>query len=287
MTCHLLLKGSGPNSHIYEGSKIFLTLGSSDKKPKFGMYFGVPSHEEYGLWVVTMGIIQGGIYSDGIHTVYAQEVKDSEGTFCWTTTKTCAWCNHVFSNGESAMNHMRTHYRIVLVCPFCAICGSHSYPSMRDHVKKCKGDYSELLESSDAQPRKYEPCFRKGDKHLPKEGLASCTRFTYKLDDKQVNTKTIQQLIDEFKARAEKEVTAVHQACALCGKHSGPATVATAPRSPYMMLKQMPKGLQISRRNPTHRQLLLPRQNLLLQQLSAKLPKIPISLRSRTWMMMS
>ena len=34
------------------------TAGSSDVKPKFGMYFGVPSHEEYGLPVATMGIIQ-------------------------------------------------------------------------------------------------------------------------------------------------------------------------------------------------------------------------------------
>ena len=153
------------------------TAGSSDVKPKFGMYFGMPSCEEYGLPVVTMGIIQGGIHSDGLHTVYAQEVKDSEGTFRWTTTKTCAWCNPVFSNGESAMNHMRTHYRIVLVCPFCAVCGSDSYPSMRDNVKKCKGDHSELLESSDAEPGQYEPCFHKGDKNLPKEGLASHTGF--------------------------------------------------------------------------------------------------------------
>ena len=121
------------------------------------------------------------------------------------------------------MNHMRTNYRIVLVCPFCAVHGSYSYPSMRDHVKKCKGDHSELLESSGAEPGKYEPCFHKGYKHLPKEGLASHTRFTYKLD-KWVNTKTIQQLIDEFKARAEKEVSAPCQARALHGKHSGPAT---------------------------------------------------------------
>ena len=135
------------------------TAGSSDMKPKFGMYFGVPSHEEYGLLVTTMEIIQGGIHSDGVHTIYAQEVKDSEGTFHWTTTKTCAWCNHVISNAESAMNHMRTDYRIVLVCPFCAIWGSHSYPSMRDHVKKCKGDHSWLLVSSDTEPGKYEPCF--------------------------------------------------------------------------------------------------------------------------------
>ena len=57
------------------------TAGSSDVKPKFGMYFGLPSCEKYGLPVVTLGIIQGGIHSDSIHTAYVQEVKDSEGTF--------------------------------------------------------------------------------------------------------------------------------------------------------------------------------------------------------------
>ena len=222
--------------------KYTCTAGSSDVKPKFGMYFGMLSHEEYGLPVVTMGIIQGGIHSDGIHTVYAQEVKDSEGTFHWTTTKTCTWSNHIFSNRESAMNHMRTHYRIVLVCPFCAIHGSHSYPSMRNHVKRCKGDHSELLESSDAEPGQYEPCFHKGDQHLPKEGLTSHTGFTYKLDDKQVNTKTIQQLIDKFKARAEKEVSAVHQAHALCRKCSGLATCGNSSKKSLYDVKTDTKG---------------------------------------------
>ena len=140
------------------------------------------------------------------------------------------------------MENLRTHYRIVLVCSFCAIHGSHSYPSIRDHVKKCKGDHSELLESSDAEPGQYEPCFHKGDKHLPKEGLASCTRFTYKLDDKQVNTKTIQQLINEFKARAEKEVSAVCQAHALHGKCSGPATCGNSSKKSLYDVETDAKG---------------------------------------------
>ena len=43
------------------------TASSSDVKPKFGMYFGVPSHEEYGLPLANMGIIQGGIHSRHPH----------------------------------------------------------------------------------------------------------------------------------------------------------------------------------------------------------------------------
>ena len=90
--------------------------GSHKKKPKFGIYYGVPGHQECGLPVTTLGIIQGSLHMEGVHAIYAQEVS---GSFHWTTTKTCAWCNWAFSNGESAMNHMRVHYRIVLVCPMC------------------------------------------------------------------------------------------------------------------------------------------------------------------------
>ena len=62
--------------------------GSSDVKPKFGMYYGVPAHKECGLLVLTSGVIQGGLHSEGVCTIYAQEVRDCDGIFHWTTTKT-------------------------------------------------------------------------------------------------------------------------------------------------------------------------------------------------------
>ena len=109
-------------------------------------------------------------------------------------------------------NHMHAHYQIMLVCPFCGMHGSHSYSSMREHAKECKEMYRDLLEGSDAETGLYEPCFCKGDMHLPKKGLASPTPFTYKLEEGRVNTKTIKQLISEFHTRAEEEVTAVCKA---------------------------------------------------------------------------
>ena len=186
--------------------------GTSDIKPKFGMYYRVPAHKECGLPVSMLGIIQGSIHSEGVCAIYAQEVRDVVGSFHWTTTKTCMWCNKAFSNGESAMNHMHAHYQITLVCPFCGMPGSHSYSSMREHMKKCKETYQDLLEGSNAETGLYKPCFCKGDMHLPKKGLAPPTHFTYKLEEGTVNTKTIKQLISEFHTRAEKEVTAVCKA---------------------------------------------------------------------------
>ena len=164
--------------------------GTSEIKPKFGMYYGVPTHKECGLLVSTLGIIQGSLHSGGVHTIYAQEVRDCDSTFHWTTTKTYAWCNRAFSNGKSVMNHMHAHYWIVLVCPLCGKRGSHSYPSMRDHVKKCKDTYHDLLEGSDAETGLYDPCFCKEDTHLSKEGLSQPTAFTYKLEE---NLKILRQ----------------------------------------------------------------------------------------------
>ena len=92
------------------------------------------------------------------------------------------------------MNHMRAHYQIVLVCSFCSMHGSHSYSSMREHMKKCKEMYRDILEGSDAETSLYKPCFHKGDIHLPKKGLAPPTPFTYKLEKGRVNTKTIKPI---------------------------------------------------------------------------------------------
>ena len=131
--------------------------GTSEMKPKFGMYYGILTYKECGLPVSTLGIIQGGLHSEGVCTIYAQKVRDCDSTFHWTTTKTCACCNKAFSNGESVMNYMHAHYWIVLVHPLCGKWVSHSYPPMRDHVKKCKDTYCDLLQGSDAETGLYEP----------------------------------------------------------------------------------------------------------------------------------
>ena len=75
----------------------------------------------------------------------------------------------------------------------------------------------------------YEPCFCKGDAHLSKEGLAPSTPFTYRLEEKTVNTKTIEQLISEFSAK----VTAFCQACALHKRQKAPTPDEDSERSQY------------------------------------------------------
>ena len=161
--------------------------GTSNIKPKFGMYYGVPAHEKCGLPVST----------------------------------------------KSAMNHMCAHYWIVLVCPFCGMHGLHSYSSIREHVKKCKETYRDLLEGSDAETGLYKPCFCKGDMYLPKKGLAPPMSFTYKLEEGRVNTKTIKQLISKFHTRAKEDVTAVCKACLLCKRQNVQAPDDDSKKSSY------------------------------------------------------
>ena len=180
-----------------------------------------------------LGLIQGGLHSEGANTIYAQEVRDVEAIFHWTTTKTCTWCNKAFSNGELVMTHICAHYRIVLVCPLCSKCGPHSYSSMRDHVNKCKDMYQDLLEGSNAETGLYKPCFCKEDTHLLKEGLAPSTPFTYKLEEERVNTKTIEQLISEFHAKAQEEATVVCKAGALGKRQNAPALDEVPKKSLY------------------------------------------------------
>ena len=104
---------------------------------------------------------------------------------------------------------------------------------MRDHVKKCKEMYHYLLEGSDVETGLYKPCFCKGDTHLSKEGLAPSMPFTDKLEEKRVNTKMIEQLILEFSAKAQEEVTAVHQSHSLCKRWKAPAPDEDSKSSQY------------------------------------------------------
>ena len=60
--------------------------GTSETKAKFGMYYGILTHEECGLPVSILGIIQGDLHSERICTIHTQEVRDCDGTFHLTTT---------------------------------------------------------------------------------------------------------------------------------------------------------------------------------------------------------
>ena len=63
--------------------------------------------------------------------------------------------------------------------------------------------------------------------------MAPPTPFPYKLEEKRVNTKTIEQLILAFRAKAQGEVTAVCKAHALCKRQNAPAQDKDPKRSLY------------------------------------------------------
>ena len=119
---------------------------------------------------------------------------------------------------------------------------------MREHVKKCKETYRDLLKGSDAETGLYEPCFRKGDTHQPKKGLVPPTSFTYKLEEGRVNNKTIKQLISEFHTRGEEEIPAACKAHSLCKRQNVQAPYNDLKKSSYAAetdAKETPKKKQI------------------------------------------
>ena len=95
---------------------------------------------------------------------------------------------------------------------------------MRDHIKKCKDTYCNLLDGSDAETGLYEPCFCQRDTH---------PHLHLQAGGERVNTKTIEQLISEFLAKAQDEVTAVCYAHALCKRQNAPAQDEDSKRSLY------------------------------------------------------
>ena len=174
------------------------------------------------------------------------------------------------------MNHMRAHYRIILVCPFCSMRGSHSYSSMRKHMKKCKEMYrislravmQKLVCTSLASARVTHTYQRRAWLH-PQTSPINL--------EGRVNTKTIKQLISEFHTRAEKEVTAVHKACLLCKRQNAQAPDNDPKKSlcdAETDAEETPKKKQIKSTPST-------------TKLSAGLPKVLVLMRSRALTMMN
>ena len=54
-----------------------------------------------------------------------------------TSTRLYPYCNEACNGHDQLLNHLRFHYRMVLVCPICAGCGSSSWRTVKGHTKAC------------------------------------------------------------------------------------------------------------------------------------------------------
>ena len=92
----------------------------SDIVPLWGAYVEYPLPTECGTCAMATGMSEK---MGGPH------VEDSLSP--WTQTKSptlrwvCLYCNKSHNSRDSLMNHIRFHYKMVLLCPICGGCGSN------------------------------------------------------------------------------------------------------------------------------------------------------------------
>ena len=146
---------------------------TSDIFPLWGAYVEYPLPTEQGTCAMAMGISEK---IGGLH------VKDSLSP--WAQTKPlssshlCLYCNKSHNSRESLMNHIRFHYRMVLVWPICGGCGSNQWKTVEGHIKKCAAAGPNV---SDRNVVPGEPHLRKSDPPLKNHTRAVATGATYTL----------------------------------------------------------------------------------------------------------
>ena len=118
-------------SRLHLAHHIYLQR-TSDILPLWGVYVEYPLPTECGTCAIDTAISEkmGGPCVDDSLSPWAQTKPLSLGHLC-------LYCNNLNNSRESLLNHVRFHYRMVLVCPICGGCGSNQWKTVEGHVKKC------------------------------------------------------------------------------------------------------------------------------------------------------
>ena len=90
----------------------------------------------------------------------------------------CPYCNRSHNSRDQLMNHLRFHYRMVLICPTCAGCRSNSWRTVKAHIKACAKSRSTVA-SHKADPG--EPPWWRSNNQLKGLTRALETAVTFKL----------------------------------------------------------------------------------------------------------
>ena len=99
--------------------------------PLWGAYVDYPLSTECGTCAMATGISEkmGGPHIEDSLTPWTQTTPQ-------TLNHVCPFCNKSHNSRDSHMNHIRFHYRMVLVCPICGGCGFNQWRTVIGHVKK-------------------------------------------------------------------------------------------------------------------------------------------------------
>ena len=100
----------------------------------------------------------------------------------WTISPTlshvCPYCKKSHNSRDSLMNHIRFHYRMVLVCPICGGCRSNQWRTVKGYVKKCAAAQPDV---AGRKVKPGEPHWRRSDLPLMNHTWAPETEATYTL----------------------------------------------------------------------------------------------------------
>ena len=105
---------------------------SKDVSPLCRVYVEYPLPTEWNLGGTVTGIgdRMGGPHAFNSLTPYTRVDPAM-------SSRICPYCNRSHNGRDQLMNHLRFHYRMVLVCPICIGCGSNSWRTVKAHIKAC------------------------------------------------------------------------------------------------------------------------------------------------------
>ena len=137
--------------------------------PLWGAYVEYPLLTECGTCAMATGISEK-MGEDSL-TLWTQTVPQ-------TMSCVCPFCNKSHNSKDSLMNHIRFHYRMVLVCPICGGCGSNQWRTIKGHIKKCAAARPNVA-SRKVESR--EPHWRRSDPPLMNHTRAPKIETTFTL----------------------------------------------------------------------------------------------------------
>ena len=99
--------------------------------PLWGAYVEYPLPTECSTCAMATGISEkmGGPHVEDSPTPWTQTASP-------TSSHVCPFCSKLHNSRDSLMNHIRFHYRMVLVCPICGGCGSNQQRTVEGHIKR-------------------------------------------------------------------------------------------------------------------------------------------------------
>ena len=106
------------------------------------------------------------------------------------------------------MNHLRFHYRMVLICPICAGCRSNSWRTTEAHIKACAKSRSTMA-SCKADPG--EPLWQRSNNQLKGFTTATFKLPTWTNPPNDANQEDRGHLIDKTLSEMQEQLKALKE----------------------------------------------------------------------------